>query len=161
MSRSITHIGTLVIPWIHITSFAGLMLHTLSCSHNLHCWCLRRDCLEDLRETAKADQDQISNYNNGRNEIKHCHLIQELFIPIVEQCRYLKTTISIKISDLDLKRLMRKMYANANLLSRKFSKFSINAKCNLFNTYCSNLYCAPMYCIVFYCIMRPPIPKAD
>ena len=109
------------------------MLHTLSCSHNLHCWCLRRDCLEDLRETAKADQVQIINYNSGRNEIKHCHLIQELgifitFTPIVEQCRSLGTTISTKISDLDLKRQMRKMYANANLLLRKFSKFSINAK---------------------------------
>ena len=35
-------------------------------------------------------------------------------IPLIEQCRYLSTTISIK--NLDLKRQMRKMYANANLL---------------------------------------------
>ena len=35
--------------------------------------------------------------------------------PFVEQCRYLGTTISIKNSDLDLKRQMRKMYANANI----------------------------------------------
>ena len=41
-------------------------------------------------------------------------------IPLVEQCRYLGTTISIKNSDLDLKRQMRKMYANAKLLLRKF-----------------------------------------
>ena len=33
-------------------------------------------------------------------------------IPMVEQCRYLRTTISIENSDLDLKRQMRKMYAN-------------------------------------------------
>ena len=76
-------------------------------------------------------------------------------IPMVEQCRYLGTTISIKNSDLDPKRQMRKMYANANVLLRKFSKCSINVKCYLFKTYCSNLYCAPMYCIVLYCIMRP------
>ena len=38
-------------------------------------------------------------------------------IPLVEQCRYLGTTILIKNSDLDLKRQMRKMYANANLLN--------------------------------------------
>ena len=38
-------------------------------------------------------------------------------IPLVEQCRYLGTTISIKNSDLDLKRQMRKMYANANFLA--------------------------------------------
>ena len=66
-------------------------------------------------------------------------------IPMVEQCRYLGTTISIKNSDLDLKRQMRKMYANANVLLRKFSKCSINVKCYLFKTYCSNLYCAPMW----------------
>ena len=40
---------------------------------------------------------------------------------------------------------MRKMYANANLLLIKFSKCSVNAKCYLFKTYCSNLYCAPMW----------------
>ena len=64
---------------------------------------------------------------------------------MVEQCRYLGTTISIKNSDLNLKRQMRKMYANANLLLRKFSKCSINVKCYLFKTYCSNLCCAPMW----------------
>ena len=56
-------------------------------------------------------------------------------VPMVEQCRYLGTTISIKNSDLDLKRQMRKMYANANVLLRKFSKCSINVK----------LYCSPMW----------------
>ena len=44
---------------------------------------------------------------------------------------------TIKNSDLDLKRQMRKMYANANVLLRKFSKCSINVKCYLFKTYCS------------------------
>ena len=57
----------------------------------------------------------------------------------------LGTTISIKNSDLDLKRQMRKMYANANLLLRKFSRCSVNVKCYLFKTYCSNLYCARMW----------------
>ena len=47
--------------------------------------------------------------------------------------------------DLDLKRQVKKMYANANLLLRKFSKFSVNVKFYLFETYCSNLYCAPMW----------------
>ena len=52
-------------------------------------------------------------------------------IPLVEQCRYLGTTISIKNGDLDLKRQMRKVYANANLLLRKFSNCSVNVKCYL------------------------------
>ena len=40
---------------------------------------------------------------------------------------------------------MRKLYANVNLLLRKFSKCSVGVKCFLFETYCSNLYCAPMW----------------
>ena len=38
----------------------------------------------------------------------------------IENCKYLGITISTKNSDLDLKRQMRKIYANANLLLRKF-----------------------------------------
>ena len=37
------------------------------------------------------------------------------------------------------------MYANVNLLLRKLSKFSVNVKCYLFKSYCSNLYCALMW----------------
>ena len=40
---------------------------------------------------------------------------------------------------------MRKIYANANLLLRKFSCCSVSVKCYLFKTYCSTLYCAPMW----------------
>ena len=68
-----------------------------------------------------------------------------LKITIVENCRYLGITISTKNSDLDLKRQMRKIYANTNLLLKKFSKCSVDVKCYLFKTYCSNLYCAPMW----------------
>ena len=58
---------------------------------------------------------------------------------MVEQCRYLGTTISIKNSDLDLKRQMRKMYANANVLLRTFSKCSINVKClTVYDSYMYN-----------------------
>ena len=48
--------------------------------------------------------------------------IDQSKLPFVEQCRYLGTTIFIKNSVLDLKRQMRKMYANANLLLKTFSK---------------------------------------
>ena len=42
---------------------------------------------------------------------------------------------------------MRKMYANVNLLLRKFSKcfVDVHVKCFLFKMCCSNLYCAPMW----------------
>ena len=66
-------------------------------------------------------------------------------IPTVKQYRYLGITISTQNSDIDLKRQMRKLYANVNLLLRKFSKCSVGVKCFLFETYCSNLYCAPIW----------------
>ena len=45
-------------------------------------------------------------------------------------------------SDNDLKRHMRKFYANANMLIRKFSKCSVNVK---FKTYCSTMYCSALW----------------
>ena len=62
-----------------------------------------------------------------------------------QQISYLGITISVKNSDLDMKRQTRKMYANVNFLLRKFSKCSVGVKCFLFKTYCSSLYCAPMW----------------
>ena len=40
---------------------------------------------------------------------------------------------------------MRKFYANANMLIRKFSKCSVNVKCYLFKTYCSTMYCSALW----------------
>ena len=47
-------------------------------------------------------------------------------------------------SDNDLKRQMRKFYANANMLSRNFSKCSVNVKCYPFKIYCSTMYCSAL-----------------
>ena len=79
-----------------------------------------------------------------------CHMsylptlhIGQINIPNVTDCRYLGITISVKKNcDLDLKRQMRKCYANVNMLLRKFVKCSLDVKCYLFKTYCCNLYCA-------------------
>ena len=96
-------------------------------------------------------------YNGSKSyslcfKIKHIEITEPSFflnlleIPIVENCRYLGITFSIKKnSDLDLKRLMRKIYANTNLLLRKFSQCSVDVKCYLFKIYCCNLYCASMW----------------
>ena len=58
-------------------------------------------------------------------------------IPSVDQCKYLSIIISVKNSDTDLKRQMRKYYANANMLIRKFSYCSTDVKCRIFKSYCS------------------------
>ena len=51
--------------------------------------------------------------------------------------------IDVKNCDIDMKRQMRKVYANANLLLRKISKCSVEMKCFLFKTYCFNMYYGP------------------
>ena len=71
--------------------------------------------------------------------------LDQMKIPTVDQCRYLDITISTNNSDVDLKRQMRKLYVNVNLLLRKCSNCSVDVKCFLFKTYCNNLYCAPMW----------------
>ena len=79
--------------------------------------------------------------------------LDHMKIPTVDQCRYLGITICTNNSDVDLKRQMRKLYANVNLLLRKFSKCSVDVECFLFKTYCSNVYCAPMW---FDCTKAAP-----
>ena len=72
--------------------------------------------------------------------LQHLFLINPKFhwYPLV--CRYLGTTISIKNSDLE-----KNVCKFCNLLLRIFFKCSVNVKCYLFKTYCSNLYCAQMW----------------
>ena len=53
--------------------------------------------------------------------------------------------ISIQICDIDMKRQMRKFYANINILSRKFSKCPPDVKCTLYKSFCFNMYCSTMW----------------
>ena len=70
--------------------------------------------------------------------------LDTLVIPHVSDCKYLGIIVCQMNCDGDLKRRMKKNYANANMLLRRFSKCSIPVKCYLFKTYCSNLYCTPV-----------------
>ena len=69
----------------------------------------------------------------------------EKVIPSVDQCKYLGIIISVKHCDADLKRQMRKYYANANMLLRKLSYCSPDVKCCMFKSYCSTMYCSSMW----------------
>ena len=70
--------------------------------------------------------------------------MDDLLFPNVSDCKYLGTIICQKNCDLDIRRQMRKCYADVNMLLRRFSKCSTPVKCYLFKTYCSNLYCASL-----------------
>ena len=52
-------------------------------------------------------------------------------ISIVTHCKYLGVIMSGHNSDNDLKRQMRKIYANANMLIGKFSQCPVNVQCYL------------------------------
>ena len=74
-----------------------------------------------------------------------CFYLNRLEIPRVDQCKYLGIMICTKNCDIDLKRQMRKFYANINILSRKFAKCSPDVKCTLYKYFCSNMYCSTMW----------------
>ena len=66
-------------------------------------------------------------------------------IPGVDQYKYSEIMICTKNCDIDLKKQMRKLYANINILSRKFAKCSPDVKCTLFKAFRSNIYCSTMW----------------
>ena len=74
-----------------------------------------------------------------------CFFLAVLKILIVTHCKCLGVIVSGHNSDNDLKRQMRKFYANAKMIIRKFSKCSVNVKCYLFKTYCSTMYCSALW----------------
>ena len=69
------------------------------------------------------------------SDVKRC---ENIMLTLVKHSKE-HFTISTKKRDLDLKRQMKKIYDNTNLLLRKFSKYSDDVKWYLFKTYCSNL----------------------
>ena len=74
-----------------------------------------------------------------------CFNLNRLEIPRGDQCKYLRIMICTKNCDINLKRQMSKFYANINILSRKFAKCSLDVKCTLFKSFCSNMYCSTMW----------------
>ena len=62
-------------------------------------------------------------------------------IPYVENCKYLGIVIHLKSDLYDIKRQIRKFYANINMLLRKFPICSYQMKCHLHRSYCANMHC--------------------
>ena len=66
-------------------------------------------------------------------------------IPAVDNCNYFGIIVSETNCDGDLKRQLRKYYANPNMLIRKFSYCSPDVKCCMFKSYCPTMYCSFMW----------------
>ena len=47
-------------------------------------------------------------------------------------------------TSIDVSRQTRKFYAQANMLLRNFRYCSVDVKCMLFRSFCTNMYCCPL-----------------
>ena len=75
------------------------------------------------------------------NFVKPSFMLNNNEIPYVENCKYLGIVIHLQSDLYDIKRQIRKCYANINMLLRKFSICSYEVKCHLYRSYCANMHC--------------------
>ena len=79
-----------------------------------------------------SKHDPLFNLNNAQ-------------LQYVEEAKYRGVYIHKNSTDCDVKRQMRKFYANINMLLRQFHYCSYDVKCHLFKTFCSNMYCCSFW----------------
>ena len=67
-------------------------------------------------------------------------------IDFVQQTKYLiiKFNSQLKTS-IEVSLQTQKFYAQANILLRIFKYCSVDVKCMLFRSYCTNMYCCPLW----------------
>ena len=75
------------------------------------------------------------------NFVKPSFMLNNNVIPYVENCKYLGIVIHLQSDLNDIKRQIRKFYANINMPLRKFSICSYQVKCHMYPSYCANMYC--------------------
>ena len=67
-------------------------------------------------------------------------------LDFVEETKYLGVIINSTMkTSVDVARQTRKLYAQANMLIRNFSRSTHNVKCMLFKSFCTNMYCCPLW----------------
>ena len=101
--------------------------------HSLTCNAKKSFLLRFIPRTVKISRPQL--------------YVDTLVILHVSECKYIGIIVGQKNCDRDLKRQVKKFYANANMLLRRFSKCSIPVKCYLLKTY------RPNYIVLHYGII--------
>lgn len=81
----------------------------------------------------------------GMKTIEPCLTLSGNELQFVTKAKYLGVFIENNGTDADVTRQLRKFYANANILMRKFANCSDDVKCMLFKTYCTSLYCCQLW----------------
>ena len=88
----------------------------------------------------------IDNKPEDKNNI-HPVVINNHTLPHTEKCKYLGHIINNNLTDDDdIARQKRCIYAQANVLARKFNLCNSTIKTTLFNSYCGSLYTSSLWC---------------
>ena len=67
-------------------------------------------------------------------------------IDFVQETKYIGVMLNSQLkTSIDVSRQTRKFYAQANMLLRNFRHCSVDVKCMLFRSYCTNMYCCPLW----------------
>ena len=77
----------------------------------------------------------------------HCIHLDNHPLPYTTKCKYLGRIINNNLTDDDdIARQKRCLYAQANVLARKFSLCNISTKIILFQAYCAPMYTSSLWC---------------
>ena len=67
-------------------------------------------------------------------------------IDFVQETKYLGVMLNSQLkTSIDVSRQTRKFYAQANMLLPNFRYCSVDVKCMLCKSYCTNMYCCPLW----------------
>ena len=67
-------------------------------------------------------------------------------IDFVQETKYLGVMLNSQLkTSFDVSHQTRKFYAQSNMLLRNFRYCSVDVKCMLFRSYCTNMYCCPLW----------------
>ena len=67
-------------------------------------------------------------------------------IDFVQETKYLGVMLNSQLkTSIDVSRQTRKSYARVNMLLQNLRYCSVNVKCMLLRSYCTNLYCCPLW----------------
>ena len=67
-------------------------------------------------------------------------------IDFVQETKYLGVMLNSQLKTaFDVSRQTRKFYSQANMVLRNFRYCSVDIKCMLFRSYCTNMYCCSLW----------------
>ena len=102
--------------------------------------CAEYDNMFDIIYNANKSFCMVIDNKPGDKKNIHPVVINNQTLPHTEKCKYLGHIINNNLTDDDIARQKRCIYAQANILARKFYLCNSTIKTTLFNSYCGSMY---------------------